>query len=66
MVCFTGENLIKNKMAKIIELIEVYESTGLGIENDPVRRLYQLWTKDGILVLECDCFKDHKASHNNH
>lgn len=39
-------------MAKVIEVIETYEKRGLGKEGDPVRQVYQLWTKDGILIFE--------------
>ncbi len=42
-------------MAKIIELIECYEKRGKGIDiSDPVRRVRQLWTKDGKLLCEWD------------
>ncbi len=47
-------------MAKIIELIEVEEKRGLGKDGDPVRRVYQLWTKDGRLVHERDDWSEHR------
>ena len=39
-------------MAKIIEVIETYEKRGKGTENDPVRIVYQLWSKKGELIHE--------------
>lgn len=45
-------------MAKIVELIETEERRGHGIECDPVRTVYQLWTKDGVLVFERDRWSD--------
>lgn len=45
-------------MAKIIELIYCEDRRGLGKENDPVRLVPQLWTKDGRLVAEKDGSKD--------
>lgn len=39
-------------MARIIEVIETYERRGLGTEKDPVRKVYQLWSKDGKLIHE--------------
>ena len=41
-------------MTKIIEVIETYEKRGRGIDEDPVRRVYQLWTKEGVLIFEDD------------
>jgi hypothetical protein len=41
-------------VARIIELIESERTAGAGREEDPVRRVYQLWTKDGQLVAESD------------
>ena len=41
-------------MAKIVEMIETDERRGTGREGDPMRRVYQLWTKDGRLVHEND------------
>ena len=37
-------------IAKIIEVIETYERRGKGTEEDPVRKIYQLWSKDGKLI----------------
>lgn len=39
---------------KIVELISTYERRGIGKENDPIRMVEQLWTKDGRLVAELD------------
>ena len=39
-------------MAKIIRVIETYERRGLGKDNDPVRKIYQLWSLDGKLIYE--------------
>ena len=39
-------------MAKLIMVIETYEKRGLGTDNDPVRNVYQLWSKEGILLHE--------------
>ena len=44
-------------MAKIIELIETTEKRGKGIEGDPIRFVYQLFTKEGRLVFEDDTIK---------
>jgi len=41
-------------MTKIIELIETTEKRGKGIEGDPIRLVYQLFTKEGKLVFEDD------------
>ena len=42
-------------MARIIEVIETYERKGLGQSmDDPIRNVYQLWTKDGELIFEDD------------
>lgn len=41
-------------MAKIVELIETEERRGRGVEGEPFRIVYQLWTKDGRLVLDYD------------
>lgn len=34
-------------MARLVELIETHATTGKGTEEDPVRRVFELWTKDG-------------------
>jgi len=39
-------------MTKLIEVIETYEKRGLGTDDNPVRKVYQLWSKDGILIHE--------------
>lgn len=41
-------------MAKIIEVIEVWERRGKGTEEDVVRKAYQLWSKEGELIHEFD------------
>jgi hypothetical protein len=41
-------------MAKIIEVIETFERRGLGTEDDPIRKIYQIWSKDGKLIFEKD------------
>ncbi len=41
-------------MAKIIEVIETTEKRGTGTKKDPVRMVYQLWTKEGDLIFERD------------
>lgn len=46
--------LITKTMAKIIELILTEERRGLGKEDDPVRLVTQLFTKEGELVAEKD------------
>ena len=42
----------KEIMAKIIEVIETYERRGRGTEEDVIRTVYQLWSKDGKLIYE--------------
>jgi len=39
---------------KIVELIQTFERRGIGKEDDPVRLVKQLWTKDGRLIAEND------------
>lgn len=41
-------------MAKIVELIETDELVGAGTEDNPSRRLQQLWSKDGRLIADFD------------
>ena len=42
-------------MARIIELILTEEKTvGKGVDGDPIRKIVQLFNKDGQLVLEYD------------
>lgn len=42
-------------MIRIVEYIEANEKRkGLGTPDDPVRFIYQLWTKDGVLIAEHD------------
>lgn len=43
-------------MAKIIQLILADEKVGRGVEGDPIRRVTQLWTLDGVLIASCDPF----------
>lgn len=41
--------------ARIVEVIVTAESRGLGgTEDDPVRHVMQLWSKDGRLICEQD------------
>lgn len=37
-------------MTRIIEVIETFERRGIGTEKDPVRKIYQLWSKEGKLI----------------
>ena len=39
-------------MARVIEVIETWERRGKGTEEDPVRKIYQLWSKEGKLIHE--------------
>lgn len=41
-------------MARIVELIETQRVAGTGTGGDPIRTVEQLFTKDGVLVAECD------------
>lgn len=42
-------------MTELIELIRTTEKVGTGEQHDPVHRHTQLWTTDGMLVVEmCD------------
>ncbi len=41
-------------MAKIVELIYTEDRRGLGVPDNPVRLVPQLWTKDGKLLAEWD------------
>lgn len=47
---------------KGVELVEVIitrnKLIGEGVPDDPVRSLLQVWTKDGELIVEYDCFKN--------
>jgi len=46
-------------MAKIIEVIETFETKGRGVDgSDPVRCVRQLWTKDGELLCEWDHYSE--------
>lgn len=48
--------------ARIIEVIETYERFGTGTDKDPIRKLYQLWTRDGKLIFEeKDIYKEAEA-----
>ena len=37
-------------MARIIQVIETYDRRGLGVDKDPIRKVYQLWSLDGKLI----------------
>ena len=41
-------------MAKIVEFIQTQELVGTGTEDNPHRRLHQLWSKDGHLIADYD------------
>lgn len=41
-------------MTKIIELIYSEENKGKGTKDDVVRKVIQLWTKEGVLIAEHD------------
>jgi hypothetical protein len=41
-------------MARIIRLIYMEATRGLGVEDDPIRVIPQLWTENGDFVAECD------------
>ena len=41
-------------MPKVIQVIENFEMRGTGKDGDPVRRIYQLLTLDGKLIMEHD------------
>lgn len=41
-------------MAKVIEVIETHEKRGTGQDGDPIREVYQIWTKEGKLIFESD------------
>lgn len=47
-------------MAKIIEVIETYERRGSGNPSDPIKNVYQLWTKNGQLIFEDDGSEEQK------
>jgi hypothetical protein len=49
-------------VARIIEVIETQDRRGLGRDNDPIRLVYQLWTKDGVLIFERDDWKTHQEA----
>jgi hypothetical protein len=40
--------------ARLIQVIEVDERRGKGIEGDPVRVVLQYWSTDGVLLAERD------------
>ncbi|HDY66236.1 MAG TPA: carboxypeptidase [Candidatus Scalindua sp.] len=48
------------KITKIVELIITTEKMGEGTENDLIRYVYQLFTKDGRLIAENDPEKKEK------
>jgi len=41
-------------MAHLIELILTTSTKGKGLEDNPVRTVTELWTKDGVLVASYD------------
>ena len=41
-------------MTRVIKVIETYERRGRGTIEDPVRKVYQLWTLDGEKIFEED------------
>ncbi len=41
-------------MARMIEVIETWERRGLGTQESPVRKIHQLWSKDGKLIHEAE------------
>ena len=41
-------------MSRIVHFIESHELRGKGIEGDPIRRVPQYFTFDGMLVFEID------------
>lgn len=45
-------------MAKIIEVILSERFSGMGTAEDPCRNALQLWTKNGVLLLDVDPLKD--------
>jgi len=52
-------------MAEIIEVIEVFEPRGKGTSEDPVRNVWQLWSKDGHLLVEKDpCQERSRKKHS--
>jgi len=42
------------EMTRVIKVIETYERRGRGTIEDPVRKVYQLWTLDGEKIFEED------------
>lgn len=40
--------------ARLIEVIVVYGIKGQGTEKDPVRRVFEYWTKDGKKIAEIE------------
>jgi hypothetical protein len=41
-------------MAKLIQVIEAETLRGTGVDADPFREVYQLWTLEGELIHEYD------------
>ena len=41
-------------MARLVELIETKWSTGMGTDDDPIRFVKELWTKDGKCIVRYD------------
>lgn len=48
-------------MAKVIQVIETQDRCGTGVDGDPFRLVYQLWTLDGTLIFERDPWEECKA-----
>lgn len=40
------------QQVKLVEVIQVITSRGAGTKEDPVRKLVQYWSKQGILLAE--------------
>jgi hypothetical protein len=49
-------NLLPPKNVRLVEVIEVVSLIGNG-EDNPIRHLYQYWSKDGNLLAEKDNLK---------
>ena len=40
--------------ARMVQVIEIQAARGKGTEGDPVRLVYQYWSKEGVLLAEND------------
>ena len=47
--------------ARLLEVIEVEDSRGAGIEGDPIRTLHRYFSLDGTLLAERDDFQGEQA-----